>query len=108
MNLLFICSRNEWRSPTAEALFKGHNDHSAKSAGTSPSARIKVVRHHLAWADLIFVMERKHLQQMKRQFGEALDGKEVIILDIADEYRFMDEELVAMLELSVHAHLKER
>ena len=40
-NLLFICSKNQWRSPTAEIMFKGHQLHTARSAGTSDKARIK-------------------------------------------------------------------
>ena len=35
-HLLFLCSRNQWRSPTAEALFKHHPRYDARSAGTEP------------------------------------------------------------------------
>jgi len=40
--LLFICSRNQWRSPTAEDLFRGNADYEARSVGTSDSARTRV------------------------------------------------------------------
>ena len=40
--LLFICSRNQWRSPTAEDLFRDHAEYEARSAGTSDSARVRV------------------------------------------------------------------
>ncbi|MEB0262567.1 MULTISPECIES: hypothetical protein [unclassified Mucilaginibacter] len=44
-NLLFICSKNQWRSPTAELLFKGHQLHNARSAGTRDKARIKLTKN---------------------------------------------------------------
>jgi len=60
LKLLFICSRNQWRSPTAERLFIGVPGVEARSAGTEPGARVRVTAGLLGWADRIFVMERKH------------------------------------------------
>ncbi len=105
MNLLFICSRNQWRSPTAEALFKNHPNINAKSAGTEPSARIKVNEKMLLWADLIFVMEKRHKQRLQQKFDDILQDKEVIVLDIADDYKFMDKELVEILKESLSVYL---
>jgi len=36
LKLLFICSRNRWRSLTAEKIFDGANGIQARSAGTNP------------------------------------------------------------------------
>ncbi len=58
MNLLFICSRNNWRSPTAESIYKNREGFNVKSAGTEPSARIKVNAKLIDWADTIFVMKK--------------------------------------------------
>jgi len=58
-NLLFICSRNQWRSPTAEKIYK-KKGYSARSAGTSPNANKTMSVPDIRWADLIFVMEKKH------------------------------------------------
>jgi predicted protein tyrosine phosphatase len=66
--LLFVCSRNRWRSPTAEALFKHHPRYEARSAGTENGARIKVTDCHLGWTDLIFCMERKHADRLREKF----------------------------------------
>lgn len=103
-NLLFVCSRNQWRSPTAECVFRraGHN---ARSAGTSPNAKRTVSADDLRWADVIFVMENKHRNRIRARFARLLDNKPVHVLDIADDYRFMDAELVTMLELSVAPYL---
>ena len=105
LNLLFICSRNQWRSPTAEHLFRS-DQYRTRSAGTEPSARVRVNEKHLAWAELIFVMEKRYRQRLQQQFPHLLDGKTVIVLDIPDEYGYMDEELVQLLRLSVGPYLE--
>ena len=53
MNILFVCSRNKWRSRTAEEIFKNNGVHPVKSAGTENSARIRVSENFLVWADII-------------------------------------------------------
>jgi predicted protein tyrosine phosphatase len=97
-NLLFVCSKNQWRSPTAEQLFKNHPIHSARSAGTSDKARIKVSQKLIDWADIIFVMERKHRDILKQRFASAIAGKEIVVLDIEDNYQFNDPELIGILQ----------
>jgi predicted protein tyrosine phosphatase len=102
-NLLFICSKNQWRSPTAEALFKNHPVHQARSAGTGEQARIKVNQKMLDWADVVFVMERKHRDLIKQRF--TLSGQKLMVLDIEDHYRFNDPELIAMLRTALEEYL---
>jgi len=104
-NLLFVCSKNQWRSPTAELLFKNHPIHLAKSAGTSDKARIKVNQKMIAWADLIFVMERKHQKILERNFSDILVNKPIIILDIEDNYQFNDPGLIDILTTSLRDYL---
>jgi len=106
LKLLFICSRNRWRSLTAEKIFDGVNDLQARSAGTEPSARIRVTAGHLSWADLIFVMEKKHLRRLQDKFPEAIANKKIICLHISDDYEFMQPELVDLLEAAVTLHLR--
>ncbi len=105
--LLFICSRNRWRSPTAEKLFAGGAGIQARSAGTETGARIKVTAGHLGWASHIFVMEKKHLRRLQEKFPEELADKRVICLNIPDDYQFMQPELVALLQSTVPLHLEE-
>lgn len=106
MNLLFICSRNQWRSRTAETIFKNKEDWQVRSAGTEKVARIRVSEKLINWADIIFVMEKKHQRRMEERFLEVLKEKEIIILDIPDDYQYMEEELVDMLEDTVGYYLK--
>jgi predicted protein tyrosine phosphatase len=103
--LLFVCSRNRWRSPTAEKLFDGVDGIQARSAGTEPGARIRVTAGQLGWADVIFVMEKKHLRRLRDKFADELGNKPVICLHIPDDYQFMQPELVASLQAAVTPHL---
>lgn len=106
LNLLFICSRNQWRSPTAEQVWRKHPKVSARSAGTSPNARHKVSIEDIRWANVILVMEEKHKSRLTAEFTRLLDNKPIHVLDIPDEYKFMDPELVEMLEQSVNSLLE--
>jgi predicted protein tyrosine phosphatase len=103
--ILFICSRNRWRSLTAEKIFDGVNGIVARSAGTEPAARIRVTRGHVLWADLIFGMEKKHIRRLQEKFPEEIAGRDLICLHIPDEYEFMQPELIDLLESSVLPHL---
>lgn len=105
MNILFVCSRNEWRSPTAETIYKNHELINVKSAGTSPSASIKISQKHIDWADIIFVMEKKHRQIIAQKFGESFDKQKIVVLDIPDDYQYMDEELIEELRIKVAPYL---
>ena len=100
---LFVCSRNRWRSPTAERLC-GVPGIQARSAGTEPGARVRVNESLLGWADVIFCMERRHLRRLRERFPAALDGKETHVLDIPDEYGFMAPELMEMLRAALGDH----
>ncbi|MBB5192233.1 putative protein tyrosine phosphatase [Silvimonas terrae] len=100
-NLLFICSRNQWRSPTAEQIWRRTPGVNVRSAGTSPSARRRVSAADLRWADLVFVMEHQHKTRLKADFAAELVGKTIHVLDIPDEYQYMDPELIELLESAV-------
>jgi predicted protein tyrosine phosphatase len=94
MNILFVCSRNQWRSPTAEQVWRGLPGVKVRSAGTSAQARRKVSRADIQWADYIFVMETKHQRHLRADFRELLAEKRLEVLEIPDQYRYLDPELV--------------
>ena len=102
-NLLFICSKNQWRSPTAELLFKDHPIHIARSAGTSDKARIRISQKMIDWADVIFVMERKHRDIIKQRF--VFENQSITVLEIEDNYPFGGAELIGMLKVSLAGYL---
>jgi len=103
---LFLCSRNQWRSPTAEALFRDHPLYEARSAGTENGARIKVTAGHIGWADMIFCMEKAHAARVHERFTAELDDKPLITLRIPDDYEFMDPALIDLLRTELSGHLE--
>lgn len=105
MNTLFICSRNQWRSPTAERVFAVGYGLSTRSAGTSRHAKHTLTTKDVLWADIIFVMEQKHKQNIKEKFPRQLQHKKVIVLDIPDDYHYMDEDLIELLKDTVPPYL---
>ena len=104
--LLFLCSRNQWRSPTAEALFKDHPRYEARSAGTENSARIKLTAGHVGWADMVVCMEKKHAARVQEKFSEELADKPLIVLRIPDDYGFMDPALIDLLRAELSGYIE--
>ncbi|ENF1484435.1 phosphotyrosine protein phosphatase [Salmonella enterica] len=98
MNVLFICSRNQWRSPTAEQVFRRYPGLSVRSAGTGRNAKKSVSGKLLQWADVICVMEQKHKDRLMAEYRRIIENKPLHVLDIPDDYRYMDPELVRQLE----------
>jgi predicted protein tyrosine phosphatase len=107
-NVLFICSRNQWRSPTGEAVWHKHPQVSTRSAGTSEKAKKTVSEDDIRWADVIFAMEQKHKNRLKAKYSKFLIHKPIYVLDIPDEYQYMDSELVEILKESVSHYLNFR
>ncbi|MFC6997969.1 low molecular weight protein tyrosine phosphatase family protein [Rufibacter roseus] len=103
-NLLFICSKNQWRSPTAEDLFSNHSYFKARSAGTSSKARIKVTEKVLHWAHVVLVMEKKHKELLYQKFLATIQIKRVIVLNIPDKYKRNDPALISILQQKLAAH----
>ena len=101
INALFVCSRNQWRSPTAEQVWRKDPMVRARSGGTSPNARHPVSAADIEWADQIFVMEEKHKSRLMASYRDLISHKPVHVLDIPDEYKYMDAELVEQLQQSV-------
>lgn len=58
--LLFVCSQNRLRSPTAEQVFASFDGIETESAGLNNEAEVPVSPELLHWADIIFVMEKAH------------------------------------------------
>ena len=103
-NLLFVCSQNKWRSPSAEAIYRNDSRVNVRSAGTSSSARKRISEKDLDWADLILVMENKHKKAIASQY-QYLDLPPIIVLDIPDDYQYMSDELVEMIKTSTESIL---
>lgn len=103
--ILFICSQNRLRSPTAEQVFATYPDLEVSSAGTNHDAENPLTAELVAWADVIVVMEKQHRAKLQRRFRSALREQRIICLDIPDIYAFMDPELVELLKARMARHL---
>lgn len=108
IRVLFVCSRNRWRSPTAEAIYSRRPSILARSRGTGRVARQPVKTEDLQWADLVFAMEAKHKQRLLAEFPRDTRTKDIHVLDIPDFYRFMDPELVDEILAAVDPILPRR
>jgi predicted protein tyrosine phosphatase len=100
-HILFICSQNRLRSPTAEQVFASYPGIECASAGLNHDAESPVTPELLQWADLIFVMEKAHQSKLRKRFGASLNGQRIICLNIPDEFAFMDPRLVRLLQARV-------
>ena len=105
LRVLFICSQNRMRSPTAEAIFNKKPNISARSAGIHGYARRPLTPELLAWADIVFVMEKIHRDWVRNKFTDIVGEKRIICLYIPDVYEFMSPELISLLEEKVPPHL---
>lgn len=69
INILFVCSRNQWRSPTAETIYRNDSRLNVRSAGTNASARKTISQTDINWADTILVMENKHKKRIIQEYN---------------------------------------
>jgi predicted protein tyrosine phosphatase len=106
MNVLFVCSRNRLRSPTAEAVFSDYPGLDVSSAGTSVDAENPVSLDQVEWADIVFAMEEVHRKKLQEMFPDVLKEKRVVVLRIPDRYSYMDQELIKVLRQRVSQYLK--
>lgn len=100
---LLVCSRNKWRSPTAEKVWHKVPGISVRSAGTSRKAQRRLTVSDIRWADMIFVMEDKHKSRIKADFRDETRFKKLYVLDIPDDYQYMDPELMEIVKEKTEA-----
>jgi predicted protein tyrosine phosphatase len=106
INALFVCARNKLRSPTAESVFFGTPGIDVRSAGTAKDAENPISRDDVEWAEIIFVMEKRHAKALKSMFGKLLEVKRTIVLGIPDDFEFMDARLIEILQAKVTPYLE--
>jgi predicted protein tyrosine phosphatase len=105
LRVLFICTQNKLRSPTAEAVFSQHPGWRVASAGTERDAPNPLTRDLVEWADVAVCMQKAHRDWIRSRLKGAIPDDRLLILGIPDDYEFMDPELVALLTRLVPARL---
>ena len=97
LRVVFVCTQNKLRSPTAEAIFRDMPGWQVASAGTNRRAETPLTRDLLDWADAALWMQKQHRDVIRAKFKGALPDSRILMLGIPDDYEFMDAELVALL-----------
>jgi len=105
--LLFVCTFNRGRSATASVVFSGYEEVDVASAGTHRRAQAHVTSQLIEWADVIMVMQLKHLWHLRLKYWRQLRGKRLMCLHVPDRYNFMDPKLVLRLKKCVLPVLEE-
>ncbi len=107
IHVLFVCSQNKWRSPTAETIYRDDQRMSVRSRGTARTAVRTIQAADLAWADLVMVMEHKHRTRLLADYPGETKYLPMHVLEIPDEYRLMDEELIELIKAGVEPLIDE-
>jgi protein-tyrosine phosphatase len=103
LKALFVCSGGILRSPTAAHFAHKKLGWNTRSAGILVDAVPQVTGTLLRWADHIFCLERKHESWIVEHGGDQYLNK-ITVLDIPDNFRYGDEELLRLLD--THSELK--
>lgn len=100
LKVLFVCALNQWRSPTAEVLYRDDARLEVRSAGIRQGAKRRISENDLHWANVIFVMEREHKQWIQEHFRDTALPP-IQVLDIPDDLEYMNPELQRLLRLAI-------
>ena len=102
--MLFVCTANHDRSPTAEIMYQRYPGLEAKSTGILKPE--KKIRECLSWAYVIVVMEDIHEAYIREHFAQELADKPVFVLGIEDRFRYMEDDLTDLIEERMKAVLR--
>jgi predicted protein tyrosine phosphatase len=100
LRVLFVCSLNQWRSPTAEVLYRNDARLDVRSAGLRTDAKRTLGEDDVVWADVIFVMDREQKNWAQERFRHVTLPR-IHSLDIPDSLVYMDPELQRMLRMAI-------
>ena len=106
-HILFVCGRNQWRSPTAARIYANDQRIEIRSAGVSLLSSHRASQKDMEWADLILVMEPKHKARLARMFRD-MQLPPIECLEIPDDFGLMDDALVPLIRVGTEAHLAAR
>jgi predicted protein tyrosine phosphatase len=106
--VLFLCNQNRLRSPTAEKVFGAEPGMEVRSAGVDPDATVPVTRELVEWAELVFVMEKRQRNIIRKRYPDLYQSRPIVCLYIPDEYEYLDPALETLLRQRVAAYLGAR
>jgi predicted protein tyrosine phosphatase len=86
-------------------IFKNDSRFKIRSAGLSPKSERKITENDILWSDLIFVMETNQRNMINEVYGH-INIPKTVSLEIPDDYEYLDEELIALLEDRMNDSIK--
>lgn len=108
-HVLFVCTANVARSPTAAAIFLdlagSAGRYAVRSAGTASRATRRLTTRDLAWADMVIAMESGHRTEILGRWPDH--AAKVRVLDVRDDYEPDEPELRRLLTDKLDALLSE-
>jgi predicted protein tyrosine phosphatase len=104
--VLFVCTGNFDRSPTAESMYKNVRGFEVNSAGISVAAQKPLSKELVEWADVIYAMEELHKKVIVKLDPSA--NNKTIVLDIPDIYHKDQPELKIILKQKLDPFLKQQ
>ena len=103
--ILFVCTANVDRSPTAEKIYSKYEGFQVDSAGIAYYATTPINEKLIQWADVILCMEERHKKSIENGFSNILDNKIIDYLNIPDNYEYMDYTLQRIIKDKTDAWL---
>lgn len=107
LRVLFVCAMNLRRSLTAEHLYRRDPRVEVRSAGLREGAKRRVSAKDLEWAEVVYVMEREHKTTLRERFS-VLEFPVIEVLDVPDDFEYMDEALMEMLRETLEPDMAAR
>lgn len=104
LRVLFVCSLNQWRSPTAERIYRDDARLEVRSAGVRTDARRHLSESDVTWAEVIFVMDRDQKAWIQERFRDV-NRPAIVVLEIPDSLVYMDPELQVLLREAIEPEL---
>jgi protein-tyrosine phosphatase len=101
-NILIVCGRNKRRSRTGEFIFKNDSRFNIRSVGLSEKSERLLSEKDVIWSDLILAMEDKQKSRI-RELYRYLDIPPIEVLDISDDYDYLDQALIEILEEKINS-----
>lgn len=104
-NILVVCGRNKRRSRTAEFIFKNDSRFNIRSVGLSAKSKREIKEKDISWADLIFVMDNGQRNRIWAHYRHLAIAP-IEVLDIDDNYDYLNEELISLLRERINGTLR--
>ena len=79
------------------AIFSEYEGVEAISAGTNADCETPVSGDLIKWADVVLVMENSHRNKVAKKFRPLLKDKKLALLNIPNDFDFMDPTLIRIL-----------